>query len=67
MQFREAQNSTHASPNDASKEGPAPPEVVEQLRQRLLNNPSDSIETKVAIVGEMTYWCYRQLAKRKFL
>jgi len=67
MKFKEAQNNTQAPPNGVLKEDPSAPEIVEQLRHRLCNTPSDSIETKIAIVGEMTYWCYRQLAKRKYL
>jgi hypothetical protein len=67
MKFRGTESSGPVTPNGPTTEDPSAPEVVEQLRHRLLNSPSDSIETKVAIVGEMTYWCYRQLAKRKYL
>ena len=67
MKLGKAQSNAADSTSETPKGDPGTPEIVEQLRHRLLNSPSDSIETKVAIVGEMAYWCYRQLAKRKYL
>jgi hypothetical protein len=67
IKFRGTQSSDPDTPNRPTTEDPSAPEIVEQLRHRLLNNPSDSLETKVAIVGEITYQCYKQLAKRRYL
>lgn len=46
----------------------ATPPVIEQLRQRLLSgNYADSIDVKLAIVGELVYHTYKELMKRRYL
>jgi hypothetical protein len=44
------------------------PPVIEQLRQRLLRgNCADSVDVRLAIVGELVYCCYRELMTRRYL
>ena len=66
MKFAEA---TATPKNHATTEGESGgPEIVEQLRHRLIHNPcADSGEVRVAILGELIYQCYRQLAKKRYL
>ena len=68
MKFAEA-TAQAAGKNNATTEGESGgPEVVEQLRHRLIHNPcADSAEVRVAILGELIYQCYRQLAKKRHL
>jgi hypothetical protein len=68
MKFAEATTQATGK-NDATTEGESvAPEVVEQLRHRLIHNPgSDSVEMRVVIVGELVYQCYKQLAKKRYL
>lgn len=67
MKFTEA-TSQAARKNTTTQEESSEPEVVEQLRHRLIHNPcADSGEVKVAILGELIYQCYRQLAKKRYL
>lgn len=43
-------------------------QVIEQLRQRLISQDSrDSVEIKIAIVGELIYFAYRELMLRRTL
>jgi hypothetical protein len=68
MKFAEA--TTRATGrNNATTEGDSiAPEVIETLRSRLFNGSySDSTEVRVAIVGELVYQCYQQLAKKRYL
>jgi len=67
MKFAEA-TSQAARKNTTTQEDSSGPEVVEQLRHRLIHNPcADSGEVRVAILGELIYQCYRQLAKKRYL
>jgi hypothetical protein len=43
-------------------------EVIHQLRHRLLNPAfGDSVETKIAILGEIVIACYYQMMKKREL
>ena len=51
----------------ASQKLPTSP-VIEQLRHRLISGScADSVEVKLAIVGELLYHCYQELMKRRYL
>ncbi len=67
MKFAEA--TAQATGKSATTEGDTiAPQVIENLRHRLVTDPcGDSVEVKVAIVGELIYQCYKQLAKRRYL
>ncbi len=70
MKFAEATTqATGSGRNNATTEGESGgPEVVEQLRHRLIHNPcADSADVRVAIVAELVYQCYRQLTKKRYL
>jgi hypothetical protein len=42
--------------------------LIEQLRRRLVNgNCADSMDVRIAIVGELVYCCYRELMTRRYL
>ena len=42
--------------------------TIEQLRLRLVSrNCADSLDVRVAIVGELTYLCFKELAKKRYL
>ena len=43
-------------------------QVIEQLRHRLIDpNYHDPVEIKIAILGEIVYFTYRELLKRRTL
>jgi hypothetical protein len=66
MKFAEA-TAQAATNNSASAESVAP-EMIEQLRHRLVHNPvADSLDVRVAVLGELVYQCYKQLARRRYL
>ena len=67
MKFAGVEASKTEQKTPASKEDTVGPDVVEQLRHRLHANPSDSLEVKSVIVGELMYQCYRQLLKKRYL
>jgi hypothetical protein len=68
MKFTAAQPKAPEQNNAHPQEDTVAPEVIEQLRHRLINDPyRDAVEVKVAVVGELVYQCYRQLAKRRYL
>ncbi|MDE2450668.1 MAG: hypothetical protein KGO22_16960 [Gammaproteobacteria bacterium] len=52
---------------DTSQEDTFPSaQVIEQLRHRLISpDYHDPVEIKIAVLGEMVYFCYRELAKRR--
>ena len=68
MKFAAATNEATAK-NNATKEGDTlAPEVIENLRHRLVTDPCrDSVEVKVAIVGELVYQVYKQLSRKRYL
>jgi hypothetical protein len=41
--------------------------LIEALRHRLGTVHHDSIEVKVAIIGELVFQCYLDLAKRRYM
>lgn len=42
--------------------------VIEHIRQRLTSRDyGDSVEVKVALLGELVYQCYRETIKRRYL
>jgi hypothetical protein len=68
MKFTAAQPKATEQNNAHPQQDPVGPEVVEQLRHRLIKDAyCDSVEVKVAIVGELVYQCYKQLAKKRYL
>jgi hypothetical protein len=63
-----------AAQNESSKESapseidPRPSAAIETLRRRLIGGVhADSVEVKVAVLGEMLYCCYIELQKRRHL
>ncbi len=67
MKFAEA-TAQATGRNNATEGDSGGPEIVEQLRHRLIHNPcADSPEVRVAIVAELVYQCYRQLTKKRHL
>jgi hypothetical protein len=68
MKFAEATSEAARKDNATTEGDSGGPEIVEQLRHRLIHNPcADSAEVRVAILGELVYQCYRQLAERRYL
>jgi hypothetical protein len=68
MKFTVAQPKAPEQNNAPPQEDAIAPEVIEQLRHRLINDPyRDAVEVKVAVVGELVYQCYKQLAKKRYL
>ena len=68
MKFAEATAQATGRNHGTTEGESAGPEIVEQLRHRLIHNPcADSAEVRVAILGELIYQCYRQLAKKRHL
>lgn len=55
-------------PDSAQTETFPSAHVIEQLRRRLISQDSrDSVEIKIAIVGELIYFAYRELMLRRTL
>ena len=68
MKFAEATVQATGKNNATTQGESGGPEIVEQLRHRLIHNPcADSAEVRVAILGELIYQCYRQLTKKRYL
>ena len=68
MKFAEATAQATGKNNATTQGDSIAPEVIENLRHRLVIDPCrDSVEVKVAIVGELVYQCYKQLAKKRYL
>jgi hypothetical protein len=61
-----AQANTQPAPSTTPDAGFQP--LIERLRHRLVSgNCADSVDVRVAIVGELVYCCYRELMTRRYL
>jgi hypothetical protein len=61
-----AQGNTTPKPSQSPDVGLPP--VIEQLRHRLVSgNCADSVDVRIAIVGELVYCCYLELLNRRYL
>jgi hypothetical protein len=68
MKFPEATTQATGKNSATTEVESSGPEIVEQLRHRLIHNPcADSAEVRLAIVGELMYQIYKQLAKKRYL
>ena len=53
--------------SDQTNEVAVPPGII-QLRHRLVNGAcADSLDVKIAIVGELVWLCYLESMKRRYL
>jgi hypothetical protein len=68
MKFPEATSHATGKNSATTEVESSGSEIVVQLRHRLIHNPcADSDGVRIAILGELLYQCYKQLAKNRYL
>lgn len=68
VQLKELKGQSNTAPTAPQTKEIAVPPMIAQLRNRLVSGASaDSLDVKVAIVGELVWLCYQDLMKRRYL
>jgi hypothetical protein len=68
IQFDDLRAQANTKPTSSTPPDVGLSPLIEQLRHRLVSgNCADSVDVRIAIVGELVYSCYMELMKRRYL